>query len=319
MFERILVPIDASGESLLALPFACQLAEATGARLCLLRVALAYEFATAGSTSPSGSTFPRIAEGPICAAGPPAEEVIVRAERASDIPAAIVAEARARGADLIAMATHARSGLDRLAHPSVAEAVLASTTVPLLLVNATRGQLGDGVAGPVVVAVDGTPGGAAALPVAAQYARALDAEVLLLRVVAPRLAGEDSSDLRFDQAALADAQRYLDRLAAQLSDCGIPAQGRALFGPVAETIATVAEQVRAGAIALSTHSLRGMARLVRGSVADGLLRAESCPILLVRRDGGRAAHPASAGYGAPVTHQAVAPHTTMGYTPGDPR
>src|SRR5688572_13466976 len=63
MFERILVPIDASGESLLALPLACQLAEATGARLRLLRVALAYACTTVGSPAPSGSTIPHITEG----------------------------------------------------------------------------------------------------------------------------------------------------------------------------------------------------------------------------------------------------------------
>ena len=193
MFEHILVPIDASDESLLALPPACQLAEATGARLSLLRVALAYEVPTAGSASPRRAAIPS------------AEEATVRAERASEIPAAIVAEATARGADLIVMATHARSGFDRLA--------------------------------------------------------------------------------------------------ARVSDCGVRAQGRALFGPVAETIATVAEQVHAGAIALSTHSVQGAARLVRGSVADVLLRAESCPILLVRRDAAMVPHPASASRGVPTAEQ----------------
>jgi nucleotide-binding universal stress UspA family protein len=303
MFERIIVPIDASGESLLALPVACRLAETSGARLCLLRVALAYELPPAGSSAPSGNTCPRIAAGTFCAAGPLAEEVILRAGRASEIPSAIVAEARTYAADLIVMATHARSGFDRLAHPSVAEAVLANTTVPLLLVNATRGQLEPDPASPVVAAVDGTPEGAAALPVAMQYARALDAEVLLLRIVAPELDDAQSPALRYDPAALADAQRYLDRLAAQVSDCGVPAQGRALFGPVAETLATVAEQVHAGAIALSTHGVQGAARLVRGSVADGLLRAESCPILLVRRDAATVPHPASASWGVPTAQQ----------------
>jgi nucleotide-binding universal stress UspA family protein len=312
MFERLLVPIDASSESLLALPFACRLAEATGARLCLLRVALAHEIAHVGSF-PAEPTFQRMADGSIGVGGShPAEEVILRADHASDIPAAIVAEARARGANLIVMATHARSGLERLTHPSVAEAVLASTPVPLLLVNATRGEVDDDAAAPVVVAVDGTPEGAAALPVAAQYAQALDAELLLLRVVAPLLVDEASSALRYDPSALADAQHYVDRLTARVNDCGVPAQGRALFGPVAETIATVAEQIHAGAIALSTHSLRGTARLVHGSIADALLRVESCPILLVRRDVDRAARTAGAWGDVADAHQAVVSGAMLG-------
>jgi nucleotide-binding universal stress UspA family protein len=124
--------------------------------------------------------------------------------------------------------------------------------------------------------------------------------------------GGASSALRFDAAALDDAQHYLDRLAAQVSDCGVPAQGRALFGPVAETIGTVAEQVNAGAIVLSTHSLRGMARLVRGSIADGLLRAESCPILLVRREAARPAPEVGAAREAMAGQQDTGGDATLG-------
>src|SRR5919201_1177493 len=51
-------------------------------------------------------------------------------------PAAEIAEiARKEGADLIAMATHGRSGLARLVLGSVATATLRRTTVPLLLIR----------------------------------------------------------------------------------------------------------------------------------------------------------------------------------------
>jgi nucleotide-binding universal stress UspA family protein len=43
--------------------------------------------------------------------------------------------ARHYGADLIAMATHARSGIDRILHGSVAESVLRHMPCPLLLVR----------------------------------------------------------------------------------------------------------------------------------------------------------------------------------------
>ena len=49
---------------------------------------------------------------------------------------AIVEAARLRGADLIVMGTHGRSGLGRLILGSVAEAVLRSTTTPILLLRA---------------------------------------------------------------------------------------------------------------------------------------------------------------------------------------
>lgn len=47
----------------------------------------------------------------------------------------ILAVARERGADLIAMATHGRTGLGRLLFGSVAEAVLRHATVPVFLIR----------------------------------------------------------------------------------------------------------------------------------------------------------------------------------------
>jgi nucleotide-binding universal stress UspA family protein len=49
--------------------------------------------------------------------------------------------ARHYGADLIAMATHGRSGIDRLLHGSVAEHVLRHAPCPMLLVRAPEGML----------------------------------------------------------------------------------------------------------------------------------------------------------------------------------
>jgi nucleotide-binding universal stress UspA family protein len=55
--------------------------------------------------------------------GPPAEEIL--------------AAAKATGADLIAMATHTRSGFGRILFGSVAEAVLHASPVPVLMIRMT--------------------------------------------------------------------------------------------------------------------------------------------------------------------------------------
>ncbi len=52
----------------------------------------------------------------------------------------IQGHAEAAGAGLVAMTTHARTGLGRLFLGSVAEAVLRRTTLPLLLWKARGGQ-----------------------------------------------------------------------------------------------------------------------------------------------------------------------------------
>ncbi len=279
MFTRILAPIDSSADSLAGLPLARRLARATGVPLILLRVATAADLALGTSESTLAADVRSLAAGVL------AEETVVRsAHQASEIPATIVAEARAQQADLIVMATHARSGLERICHPSIGEAVLATSPVPVLLVNAALTADGPDIPSPLLLAVDGTPEGALAVPVAAAYAQALGIEIALLRIVTPRLVETGAVTVEYDQAALDDAQHYVDYLAARLTACGVPAQGRAIFGAVAESIIAVAEQLHASMIALSTHSLRGIARQVHGSNADALLRLAPCPLLLVRRD-----------------------------------
>lgn len=49
--------------------------------------------------------------------------------------------AAAHGVDLIAMSSHGRKGLDRLIHGSVSSAVLRESSVPVLVVNASKSVL----------------------------------------------------------------------------------------------------------------------------------------------------------------------------------
>lgn len=53
----------------------------------------------------------------------------------ADPAAAILEAARANQADLIVLTTHARRGLDRLVHGSVAHEVLKHAEVPVLLLR----------------------------------------------------------------------------------------------------------------------------------------------------------------------------------------
>jgi CBS domain-containing protein/nucleotide-binding universal stress UspA family protein len=72
-----------------------------------------------------------------------AQGVRVHSSVRRGVPAAeIVAAARELGADLIAMTTHGRSGLGRLVFGSVAQAVLHQAEVPVLLMRATRAEVG---------------------------------------------------------------------------------------------------------------------------------------------------------------------------------
>ncbi|MEZ4710347.1 MAG: universal stress protein [Caldilineaceae bacterium] len=123
--ERILVPMDGSLLSEQALPVARMIASELGARILLLQVASTEEqIDAAESYLTHQQTKLHLANVPCnwrAVSGEPAEVIVTTSMDA--------------GCDLIVMATHARAGLDRYLHGSVAGNVLYDSHCPLLLVR----------------------------------------------------------------------------------------------------------------------------------------------------------------------------------------
>jgi len=126
MYKRIMVPLDGSGLSQTALPHALDLCRGLGATLVLLHVRDTrhgspeaarrfLEFTRRQHANDGVAIDTLMREGPVA-------EAIVRAAEQEQI-------------DVIAMATHGRSGLQRAVYGSVAEQVLRSSTRPVLLVR----------------------------------------------------------------------------------------------------------------------------------------------------------------------------------------
>jgi nucleotide-binding universal stress UspA family protein len=210
----------------------------------------------------------------------------------------ILAEAVEAGADLIAMATHGRSGLARVFLGSVAERVLKASPIPVLVLR--PGGLPTTRLNTLLVPVDGSPGGAIALAVAVGLARRADARIALVQVAVPMLAYEMADagafaggvylDPAWDEEALAAARRYVSGLADRLRRDGLRADGMAVAGEVAlpgtsvaDGLMRAAEGLGADLIVMSTHAHTGAARVLLGSVADAVVRNAHRPVLLVRR------------------------------------
>jgi nucleotide-binding universal stress UspA family protein len=135
---RILVPLDGSTLAEAALAPAVALAQKHGARLVLLRAAEAH---TLPMADPTDAQVAAVRDAEQYLAG--ARDQVRRASVADvDLsvwygpPAhAIVEATKYRNVDLIVMSSHGRSGLGRLVLGSVAEKVLRSTAVPILLLR----------------------------------------------------------------------------------------------------------------------------------------------------------------------------------------
>ena len=176
LFEKLLVPLDGTAESAVALPIARAMARATGATVTLLRVLAADE--EDRTTREAQRELDGIAA-ELTAGGLTARTVV----QTGDPAQTIVSHARMGEADLIVMRTHGRAGLARAVVGSVAERILTQSPVPLLLVRP-----GDRYVSQIkslLVPVDGSPGAALALGAAIGLAQATGASLRLVQVVVP--------------------------------------------------------------------------------------------------------------------------------------
>jgi nucleotide-binding universal stress UspA family protein len=126
MYQRIMVPLDGSDLAQTVLPHAIDLCRACGATLVLLHVRDARQ----GSLEAS-QRFLEFTRRQHANAGVPIELAV----REGSVAAAIVRAADEEQIDVIAMATHGRSGVQRVVYGSVAEQVLRSSSRPVLLVR----------------------------------------------------------------------------------------------------------------------------------------------------------------------------------------
>jgi nucleotide-binding universal stress UspA family protein len=311
MVRTVLVPLDGSELAGRALPFAVRLARAGEGRLVLLRAAHA-------RTLPGTDAAP----GQVAAVEHAEDELGAVAEQIRaygittephvyyDDPAvAIVDGARRQRADLIVMSTHGRGGLGRWLYGSVADRVIRQSEVPVLLVPAvaTRPWPRDSLLR-ILLPLDGSELAEAAIGPAETLAGVIGARLTVLRVVVPpppSLYGEGYAFIPFDQEAeLTEARKYLDEVADRLRTSGRLRDDGRMFEvrtAVGEPVAEIAEAARQGAdvIAMATHGEGGLARLLMGSVATGVLQRAGVPLLLVRPT---TVHEqaAPAGAGAPV-------------------
>ncbi|WP_420993732.1 universal stress protein [Cupriavidus sp. 30B13] len=146
MYEKILLAVDGSRSSDLALSQAIIVAKATGSEVKALFVADDTDvFYFAGTTYPSWlmDNIRKMGEETLDAAARRLAEAGVRhSTKLIENPVSpgliaetIVREADGWGADLIVMGTHGRRGVKRLVLGSVAEGVVRESSKPVLLIR----------------------------------------------------------------------------------------------------------------------------------------------------------------------------------------
>jgi nucleotide-binding universal stress UspA family protein len=287
MFQTLFVPLDRSAFAEHALPLAVSIARRAAARLDLVEVHELYTLADpACGWAPYSAAedaqwkekeqlyLTATANWVSAVARVAATTAIVSGE----VSEAILEQSWADRADLIVLATHGRGPVNRFFLGSVADTVLRRATAPLLVVRGSETQpalIPEPVLENLLIPLDGSPLAEQVLPAALELARLMEGRCTLLRVAGP------------SELARAEAEAYLDEVAARLRAEGVPIRSRVVLARHAAE--AILEQVRAHGhdlVALATHGRGGARRALLGSVADRVIRGASVPTLVYRPAGG---------------------------------
>jgi len=290
MFERILVPLDGSRLSELSLPYAEELARTLNSEVTLIYV---------GETADPRHRYEQqvyvekmaklltdnIEEGSKARVKP----VVLDGRPAS----AIIEYAAKNNTSLIIMATHGRSGIMLWAMGDTAHKILHGVSMPVLLIRASIPAPEAGKAGrmfsQIMVPLDGSEAGEAALPYVSELTKKLESEVTLLQVIAPgqhvhTIGGLDY--VRFTEqqieSAKASAQQYLDGVSRRFTGTKAKVNSELRPGDPAEVIIKFASETNAQLVAMSSHGYSSIDRWTLGSITNKILHGGKTPLLLVR-------------------------------------
>ena len=301
MFNRILVPLDQSSLAEQALGTAEAIAHASHGELSLVlahRMA-PYDGSLVGSWSdakdPAESVYIRAIVDEVARGS----GVTVGGTVATGMPAeTICRRAREIGADLIVMTSHGRTGVSRAWLGSVADGVVRTASVPVLVLRATDDAPAMGRGHPIplfrriLVPLDGSTTSSAILSSAAELAKCDNARLIFLRVVAPvplfvidpqipayptNIEDPDATK----QVADATREELNEVASAMEHEYSLNVETLVVVsGRTAHAILASAERHAADLIAMTTHG-RGVSRFVLGSVTDKVLRGGHLPMLLL--------------------------------------
>jgi nucleotide-binding universal stress UspA family protein len=293
MFETVLAPLDGSKPAEIIVPYVEEIVARFGSRAMLVSVAEStgaydkhlYQTYLNRMTERVRSEFwewgahetARV-EGKVLV-GKPFEAVLRRAQRSN--------------VSLLVMSISGSSGQGRWFLGNNVSRVLRATGKPLLVIRVPANDASiqqRRLVKRIMVPLDGSVLGAAAIPYAEELGRALCAELILFHVVEFNI----KSPLGYEpyvppyqnaEEAKAEAVDYLDEVGKAVRQRGLKVTIAADCGSAAECINKFAKTNSVDLIAMSTHGRSGIGRWVFGSVTEKVLHAGDIPVLIVHEAG----------------------------------
>ncbi len=296
MYKNLLVPLDGSNLAEAALPAAASIARAFNSTVTLLHIiekdapeeihkehhltnakeAKAYLEETAGRAFPQKTRI----------------RTHVHTAAVADVVNSIVHHAHKElQPDLIILCSHGRSGMHNLVSGSIAQQVVAQSTIPVLLVKPRRESFNQFNLRRILVPLDNESIHDASLPPTLELAKAFHAELDLICVVPTlgTLPGEKAATGSMLPSATAAylnmeeerAQKHLQDHLDDLQKKSIQASAEIARGDPAVEITRQAETTLADLIVFGTHGNAGMEAFWRRSVTASVILRTETPTLLI--------------------------------------
>lgn len=291
MNQGILVPLDGSNAAEIVLPYSQELAVRLDADIILVSVS---ESSAPDIDHLYRSYLERVTEEVQSQLKDlwAKEEVKVRSEVLLGEPAReILRYADERGVGLVAMASRGSSGRGPWLLGTIVAKVLRATGRPVLLIRAPASEEAleqKTLVRRILLPLDGSKLGEAAIPCTEAVAKALSAELILFQVVEPittwaGFEGGVSYVMPQDEENRKGyALAYLEGVGRALTERGLSTSKAVGFGSPAAQIIDYSMANAIDLIAMSTHGRSGIGRWVFGSVTDKVLHAGDTPVLVVR-------------------------------------
>lgn len=263
MFDKIVVPLDGTRHTEVAIEPAYVIATQARVRMVLMSVTDAVNASVRRSYLRQHDPFT-----------PSYAEVVVGEHVAPEI----IATARRHAPSLVCMAAHGRGPVGQALFGSNSTQVIHEVGAPVLVVGPHCAAVAD--YSEVVIAVDDSKESATVLPAAVDLAHQIDAKLQIVQVI-------DNTDLRRAREAginPADVREsaHVTRLAARLAREGVIAGWEVLHDrDPAHGIVDYLRDKPNAIVAMATHARSGLSLLSHHGVATHVVHRSANPVLLV--------------------------------------
>ncbi|KPJ58945.1 MAG: hypothetical protein AMJ42_02365 [Deltaproteobacteria bacterium DG_8] len=287
--KRILVPLDGSKLSEKVLPQVELLAKRSNAEVILLRVvpfSWPNEFL---HVREMGDKLDKEASDYLFAINAKLIEKGISGEccvHEGSVPEVICDFAEENKIDLTAMSTHGRRGIKRWALGSVADKVIQTSSVPVLIHRITGEKVTSSHYKNILIPVDGSHFSENVFPQARYLVELFKAKVWFLHVIDTHIVESfavlKDNIIEEEEKSIENIQNYFSTIEKRVKETQVAYELVIKKGNPAETICDFAKENEIDLIAMSTHGRGGIARWALGSVADKVVQSSSKPVLLIR-------------------------------------